>query len=107
MISRLLKKIDFFCRIKSLLQGSFAKETYVFREPTNRSHRIACNDVINGVPGCSGLRRPTGYLFFMGHCPQKSPIIDSLWWTEKETCNLRNSMHLRHRVMDDLIEYMF
>jgi len=26
------------CTIWSLLQGFFAKETYVFREPTNRSH---------------------------------------------------------------------
>jgi len=41
MISRLLKNIDLFCSIKSLLQGSFAKETYVFREPTNRSHLIS------------------------------------------------------------------
>ena len=29
-----------FCRIWSLLQGSFAKETYNFKEPTNRSHPI-------------------------------------------------------------------
>ena len=29
-----------FCRILSLLQGSFAKETYNFKEPTNRSHPI-------------------------------------------------------------------
>ena len=28
---------QFFCRISSLLQGSFAKETYNFKEPTNRS----------------------------------------------------------------------
>ena len=26
-----------FCRISSLLQGSFAKETYNFKEPTNQS----------------------------------------------------------------------
>jgi len=39
-ISRLLKKIGLFCRISSLLQGSFAKETYHFMEPTNRSHPI-------------------------------------------------------------------
>jgi len=36
--SRLLKNIGLFSRISSLLYGSFAKETYVFREPTNRSH---------------------------------------------------------------------
>jgi len=39
-ISRLLKIIGLFCRISSLLQGSFAKETYDFKEPTNRGHPI-------------------------------------------------------------------
>jgi len=39
-ISRLLKMIRLFCRISSLLQGSFAKESYNFQEPTNRSHPI-------------------------------------------------------------------
>jgi len=38
-ISRLLKMIGLFCRILSLLWVSFAKETYHFKEPTNRSHR--------------------------------------------------------------------
>ena len=38
--SRLVKIIGLFCRISSLLQGSFAKQTYNFKEPTNRSHRI-------------------------------------------------------------------
>jgi len=41
-ISRLLEIIGFFCRISSLLQGSFAKETFDFKDPTNRSHPI-CN----------------------------------------------------------------
>ena len=41
-ISRLLSIIRLFCRIPSLLQGSFAKETYHFKEPTNRSHPIVC-----------------------------------------------------------------
>ena len=40
-ISRLLKIIGVFCRISSLLYGSFAKETYSFKEPTNGSHPIA------------------------------------------------------------------
>jgi len=39
-ISRLLEIIGLFCRISSLLHGSFAKETYHFKEPTNRSHPI-------------------------------------------------------------------
>jgi len=38
--SRLLQIIGLFCRILSLLLGSFAKETYNFREPTNCSHPI-------------------------------------------------------------------
>jgi len=41
-ISRLLWIIGLFCRISSLLEGSFAKETYHFKEPTNRSHPIPC-----------------------------------------------------------------
>ena len=39
-ISRLLKIIGLFGEYRSLLQGSFAKETYHFKEPTNRSHPI-------------------------------------------------------------------
>jgi len=39
-ISRLLNIIGLFCRSASLLQGSLAKETYNFKEPTNRSHPI-------------------------------------------------------------------
>jgi len=39
-ISRLLKMIGLFCRILSLVWVSFAKETYHFKEPTNRSHPI-------------------------------------------------------------------
>jgi len=30
--------VSLFCRIYSLLQGSFAKETCNFKEPTNRNH---------------------------------------------------------------------
>ena len=39
-VSRINSIIGLFCRISSLLQGSFAKETYNFKEPTNRSHSI-------------------------------------------------------------------
>ena len=40
-ISTLIKIIGLFCRISSLLKGSFAKETYDFEEPTTHSHPIA------------------------------------------------------------------
>ena len=36
----ILQNIGLFCRIGSLLQGSFTKETCNFKEPTNRSHPI-------------------------------------------------------------------
>ena len=39
-ISRLLKIIGLYCSISSLLYGSFAKETFDFKEPINRSHPI-------------------------------------------------------------------
>jgi len=38
--SRLLEITVLFCRIQSLLWGSFAKETYNFKESTNRSQPI-------------------------------------------------------------------
>ena len=41
-ISRLLTITGLFGRIPSVLQGSFAEETYDFKEPTNRSHPLAC-----------------------------------------------------------------
>jgi len=48
-ISRLLKITGLFCRISSLLQGSFAKETYNFKEPTNRSHPIHVERVTSHI----------------------------------------------------------
>jgi len=40
-ISTLLKILGLFCRISFLVQGSFAKETYNFQKPTNRSQPIS------------------------------------------------------------------
>jgi len=40
-ISRLLKMIGLFCRTLSLLQGSFAREAYSFKVPSNPSHPIS------------------------------------------------------------------
>ena len=34
-VSRIKKNISLFCRIASLIQGSFAKETCNFIDPTN------------------------------------------------------------------------
>jgi len=46
-ISRLLTIIGIFCRISSLLQGSSAKETCNFKEPTNLSHRISAHHIFD------------------------------------------------------------
>ena len=40
-IDRLLKIIGLFRRLSPVLQGSFAKETYNLKEPTDRSHFIS------------------------------------------------------------------
>jgi len=61
-MSGLLKMICLFCRISSLLQGSFAKktsllkgsfekETYNFKKPTDRSHHIGFKSSV-GIPFC-------------------------------------------------------
>jgi len=63
-ISRLLKIIGLFCRILSLLYGSFAKETYNIKEPTNLSHPIHTQSIrmvhVRGVtlPSISDASRP-------------------------------------------------
>jgi len=44
-VSRIEQIIGLFCRLLSLLQGSFAKETYNFIDLTNQSHFIVSNSV--------------------------------------------------------------
>ena len=45
MISRMLKNTRLFAEYRSLLKSSFAKEKYIFKHPTNRSHPIAVFDL--------------------------------------------------------------
>jgi len=56
-ISRLLKIIGLFCRVWSLLQGSFAKETQNFKEPTHLSFPIS------RIRHPMGLRHPVVYVY--------------------------------------------
>jgi len=42
-ISRLLKIIGLFCKRALQMRRYSAKETYIFKEPTNRRHPIATN----------------------------------------------------------------
>ena len=69
-IRRLLQMIGLFCRISSLLQGSFAEETYNFKEPTNRSHpRVSSTHQLYCRP----------YIYVLIHV---------------STCNLLTSQHM-------------
>jgi len=43
-ISRLLKNIRLFCKRALIKRRNSAKETYNFKEPTNRSHPIGGRD---------------------------------------------------------------
>jgi len=45
MTSRLFKITGLFCRMLCLLQGSFAKETYDFMEPTSHSHPLCLSEI--------------------------------------------------------------
>jgi len=40
-MSRMLKNTGLFAEYRSLFDISFAKETYIFKHPTNRSHPIS------------------------------------------------------------------
>ena len=58
-----LEIIELFCRIQSLLQGSFAKEIYTFKEPTHRSQPIleySRRDIVHSI--LSMCTHPQTYL---------------------------------------------
>jgi len=50
LFSRIDKIADLLCRILSLLQGSFAKETYHLIDPTNQNHSIETLHSIKDTP---------------------------------------------------------
>jgi len=52
-ISRLLKIIGLFCRMSSLLWGSFAKKTHNFKDPTHRSHPISTERARESACACA------------------------------------------------------
>jgi len=84
-INRLLKIIGPFCRISSLSQGSFAKETYNLKEPTN----------------CRYSLRPYGVATINRLLKIISPFcrISSLSQGSfaKETYNLKEPTNCRHQ----------
>jgi len=71
-ISRLPKMIGLFCRMSSLLKVSFAKETYDFKEPTNRSHpMINWIYIYSLLHLVSFAKEP----YIRDHILQKRPVI--------------------------------
>jgi len=50
-VSRIHKITGLFCRMSSLLQGSFAKPTYNFFVPANHSHPEECTEQIRALIG--------------------------------------------------------
>jgi len=64
-------------RISSLLQGSFAKETYNFIDPTNQSHpiRIPCTSVHFAYHTRTLTGEPPAF-----HAPQSTSHITRTYW---------------------------
>jgi len=75
-VSRIDKMIGFFCRISSLLYGSFAKETYNLIDTTNQTHPIGVNSMIESKSG---------------HC--------IMWWKEMQSLNLNKDKIIMCRRM--------
>ena len=73
------KIIGIFSRISSLLQGSFAKETYDFIDPANRSHSFAKQTQIWGFVGSLQIQVSFAeYSLFYRALLQMRPCIRSL-----------------------------
>ena len=98
-ISRLLKITGLFCRIPSLLYVSFAKETYDFKEPTNRSHPItrvavdadACYfgvALVNRIDKMRGLFR--------------TRALYKRRYSAKETCNFKEPTNRSHLILENI-----
>jgi len=77
--------IGLFCRISSLLWGSFAKETHNLVDPTNRSHAI----VDARTTSCVDDQRSTNYVV-----DQRVPLLICATWLI-DICDMTHS-YVRH-----------
>ena len=73
-MTRRLKIIRLFGEYRSLLQGSFAKETYTFKEPTSGSHPIGMERYVYlcGKVGWCGIYVYTGIHVYIFEVKQDS-----------------------------------
>jgi len=82
-IRRLPKTIGLFCRISSLLQGSFAQEIYNLKEPTNRRHPISEYMLDGrGNPGSEIFKRDVLYIYLL--LPEL--MLDGTGWRRPIGC---------------------
>ena len=103
-VNRDLRTAGLFCRISSLLLGSFAKETYNFKEPTHRSLEISCavcrHRYVNYVVATiSGLLKMTG--LFCQRALQKRRN------SAKETYDVKEPTNRSHTIVATDIDYIF
>jgi hypothetical protein len=91
-MSRLLKITGLFCRISSFLQGSFAKETYTFKEATNRSHRMFIWYCLRGGPQSPHVSHT--WLNYIPHACESRHIHD--WDHVTSHITIRELEHFTH-----------
>ena len=80
--------IGLFCRISSLLQGSFAKETYHFKAPTNRSHPIQQTPIV-----CNSLHLTATRLIILQHATQCTHYTATHYISLQHTLSYCNTQH--------------
>jgi len=77
-ISRIDKITGLFCRLASLLWGSFAKETCKFIDPTNISHHISSSHLTKKF--VRSAKKSPAYTASITAYLQKEPNIYSLYY---------------------------
>ena len=72
--------IGLFCRIASLLQVSFAKDTYNFIDPTNCSHPIVSHSIVSShqhtATHCNTLQHTATHCNTLQH----PSVLMNRWW---------------------------
>jgi len=97
-MSRLLKILRLFCRISSVSWESFAKKTYNFKEPTNRSHPIRA--VCTHVQKASFLKSQTSSRA-KPMASRAKPNGSCTWSVKKTLCYRKRALYNRKRALSN------